>query len=396
MKKKLLLLMAWVHLTTLGAPVEFLYPIGNLQREGQEEMCVIYQKNSSLELWFWSPESKLATKGLLSSFTPAGVKILPNHEGFSFVDNDRIRIKMLNKRSPQTLDFYGPYDLSIIHWIDNHSLFFSAKERNHFNLFHGTRGGDLWRLTASTHCHYLYPQKVHDTFFFIIENENGTTTICKAPYPLHLIEKKEPTTRKKGDVLKVLLEDTYPQAFSPFIAQDSIEKLVEFEEGTTVAFLKMENQENGFFLEHPRSVDRTDEKTTFSYHKLFKKQDGWHTKRLFSFDLPISLIMTKRKTETRLYESILPLLPFHDEIENFIYFSHLDEQGALNVFCYDPNTEKITQKTLSTMPGEIYFPPRRYKNNLYCGGLVHAPEEEKFPQIYIDIDEKQHFTFLKL
>lgn len=392
MKKFFLLVYVFIHTTIQASSVEFLYPIGNIKRENSEEMCVIYQKNSSLELWFWDPQTKLSTKGLLSSFTPAGVKVLPNHQGFSFIDNDRIRVKMLNKRSPQTIDFYGPYDLSLIHWIDNYSLFFSAKERNHFNLFHGTRGGDLWRLTASTTAHYVYPQKIYNTLFFIVETESGITSICKAPYPLHLINTKK---RSGTNIAKILLEDTYPQSLSPFIQQESIEKLIEFKKGTTVAFLKMETEDSGFFIEHPSFVERSDEKTTFSYYKFFNGSNGWETKKLFSFDIPLSLIITKRKSESRLYESILPLLPFHDK-EKTIYFSHLDTNGAINVFCYSLDTKEITQKTFASLPGDTIFPPRRYKEHLYCGGRVHQPEEEKFPQIYIDIDEKQHFTFLSL
>lgn len=372
-------------------PVEFIYPVDTIEREGGQEFCSIYQKGTSLELWFWNPETKVSTKGLLSSFTPAGLKVLPNKQGFSFIDNDRIRVKMLNKRSPKTLDFYGPYDLSVLEWVDSSSILFSAKERKHFNLFQGTKRGDLSRLTASTSDHFLYPQKVNNTLFFVRENEEGTPSICSAPYPLI----KDNQTVTESD-FKAFLENVYGESFSPLLPIESIQSLKSFEKEKALAFLTMKDTSSGFFIEHPKTVKRSDESVQFEYHTFTKDSDQqWDSKKLFNFTVPLSLIMEKPNTETRLYESILPLLPFHDGKEK-IYFSDLDKSGALNVFCYSLSSGDSTQKTFGENPEEIYFPPRRYKDRLYCGGMAKPSEEEGLPHIYIDYDDTQHFTFLEI
>ena len=88
---------------------EFLYPVASFNNDGQNFIYVIYQKNvHHLELWSVNSETMIATKLLMSNFSPAGVRLLPNQAGFSFIDNGRIRVKYTNKRSPLSFDFEYP------------------------------------------------------------------------------------------------------------------------------------------------------------------------------------------------------------------------------------------------------------------------------------------------
>jgi len=89
--------------------IEFLYPVAQINQDGTNKIYVMYQKSlTHVELWVWDPETKVATKGLLSSHTPVNFRLLPGNKGFSFIDNGRIKIKLFNHRSIQSIDIYDP------------------------------------------------------------------------------------------------------------------------------------------------------------------------------------------------------------------------------------------------------------------------------------------------
>ena len=52
---------------------EYVYPVGVLSHQ-QEKIYLLYQKSlGHVELWIWDVHTKEAQKGLLSTFTPAGL-----------------------------------------------------------------------------------------------------------------------------------------------------------------------------------------------------------------------------------------------------------------------------------------------------------------------------------
>ncbi|NBQ17199.1 hypothetical protein EBU24_02695 [bacterium] len=375
---------------------EYLYPVGFIQKR----CCIMYQhENAHLELWFWDPETLLSTKGLLSTYIPAGLAVLPHQQAFSFIDNDRIRLKFIDKRSPKTFDFYGPYDMSTIQWIDDESFYFSAKEREHFNLFQGTVDGDLYRLTMSRSLHYKYPQKINDQLFFIQEDDHTHFTLCQAAYPQELLsisvhEKKESLEQS----LKALLENSYTHNSEKiYLNEDTIKSLCTINNGNVIAFLKMEDELNGYFIEHQALVDRRDESIEFMYKKFYfdKVLGKWEIKSLFNFSLPLYLFIYKDSFKERLYESILPFLPVHyqHDAKELIYYSNISQTKAVDLYCYNQSTQQIIQKSFGINELDFYFSPVIYQNVLYCGGKLNNSENslETYPQIFIELDEHQHF-----
>lgn len=369
-------------------PTEFLYPIDEIVHEDVQKMCVLYQKNNHLELWLWNPVNGEAIKGLLSSFNPSGLAVLPNKKTFSFIDNDRIRIKQINKRSPGAIDLYGPYDLTTIHWIDNHSFYFAAKERQHNNLFHANIDGDLFRLTVSNNNDYTYPSKIDDELFFIEHSAKHGYSIMKAHYPNNIIENKK---NKELTLEEVLKEEN--NEYIQYLDLEAAQKIIMLDDATP-AFLCMKDSECGFFIQHPNSVERTDKTMNFSYHTFYKtKDEGWKVEKLFEFTLPLYLLLPQQD-KVRLYESILPFLPFHDQ--DTLYYSNLClETDSINVFSYNLVSKVSTQRTMLKDQHSLIFPPRTYQNRLFSGGTNNS---NFLTTPTIDIDEfgKQCFHFLDL
>lgn len=374
---------------------EYLYPVKQIGNR----ICVLYQKNDShLEVWLWDPITQAATKALLSAYTPAGISVLPHNQGFSFVDNDRIRIKYFEKRSPKTIDLYGPYDITTLSWIDDENFYFSAREGNHFNLFHGTLDGDLYHLTSSKICHYLYPQKVNTKIFFLEEQENGLYTICSAPYPKELLCSSIHEKCKTDYSLKTSLSNVYSFSEKIYLEEMDIQRCITidtFHIQKVIAFLYMENSECGYFIEHPAVINKKDEFIDFQYKNFFYEDNLWHIKTLFTFKLP-AYFFIKQHGHNRLYESILPLLPKHTNTH--IYYSTVQEQtGAVDIFMYEKPTGLTSQVTYGSSTENHVFSPCIVNGAIYYGGSVQAFTEsgqlQSSPYIFIDVDEQQHFHF---
>lgn len=373
---------------------EFLYPVSEIIHEEEHKMCVLYQKNNHLELWFWNPLTGESTKGLLSSFSPSGLTVLPNKKTFSFIDNDRIRIKHVNKRSPKSIDLYGPYDLTLIHWIDDHSFYFGAKERQHNNLFHATVDGDLFRLTVSNDNDYTYPVKIENALFCIERSDEHGYRIIKTEYPL----KKINNNTFDAPTLDTLLKNSENE-YTQYLDLENAESIITLHKNTS-AFLRMHTTEQGFFIEHPSNVNRTDEVITFSYHTFFKYDQKWKTEKLFDFTLPLHLLLPQQG-KTRLYESILPFLPFHDQ--DIIYYSDLCvESNSVVVFSYDCHQKRTLQKTKPESPDSLTFPPTLFQDRLFSGGTLtddsknYSFKNSSIPSITINQSGVQYFNFVEI
>lgn len=382
-KYYLLSLLILLNTVSIKSYSEFLYPVSSIIHEEQEKICVLYQNKNHLEVWIWDPITHEAIKGILSSFTPAGVTSLPNHQGFSFIDNDRIRLKQINKRSPKSIDLYGPYDLTTINWIDNSSFYFGAKERQHGNLFHGTIDGDLFRLTVSNSYDYLYPAKIDNDLFFVEKSDDSGYAIMHTKYPTEdisiALEKK---------IAPYNYGEENNDEYKEYINFDQTERIIILKD-LSPAFLKMETTERGFFIEHPQVVNRTDETMTFSYFTFFKEQNEWKIEKLFEFVLPLHLLLPI-KGKTRLHESILPFLPVHDK--ELIYYSNLClEDNTIGIASYN-----IHDKTLSFIKenNTIMFTPFNSHHHLFYGGSL-SKDSNSLPKIEIDEAGNHFFTFLE-
>ncbi len=361
--------------------IAFVYPVASI--DNGNTMLLIYQKSlTHIELWFWNPKTKHVEPGLWSLFNPAGLQLLPNQSGFSFIDNGRIRIKEFCKRSPKSIELDCPlHHISIIHWIDNDMCYLSAKKQDTYAIFQTTTYGTVDCVVESQMADCMYPQKISNQLFYIERStvkafsfgtpyDHYRYCIKTVPYPaMPTITKQDlddPTQREQ--FIKQLLTEN-EQTKSTFVTGETI---VNFDK-TPIAFLTMVHHNEGFVVEHPPFIENKNETIVFAYHRIRKDKsfEVWDKERLFSFSIPAQLLITN--STDRLYESLLPLLP--QKIGDTIYFvdSAQNNHNSLNVFAYDLTSGKIMQKTFSQGTDEHYFVPCIVGNQLCIGGsLSHA------------------------
>jgi len=309
-----------------------------------------------LELWLWDPQTKIASKGLLSSYTPAGFKLLPDNSGFSFIDNGRIKLKKYDKRAPQSIDIYEPvYNINLIEWIDADSFYLSAKKNDLFHMFQMNSCGSIELMLQDPLGDCMYPQKVGQYLFYVERiKKGGYKRGCYLSYKVVQID--------YPDIHKNISHEILPQT----ISKDQKQEIIHFK-GCPIAFLQMISENEGFFLEHPAEVDRHDRTIPFSYYQIKKVDLQWECKELFQFDIPSYLFLNT--SDFRLYESILPMLPKY--YNNQLYFIDCpsEQDLTLDIFCYDFQTDDVEQKTFGKS-GQLSFSPIFVDNEIFFGGIV--------------------------
>ncbi len=366
---------------------EWLYPVDHVVTQDGVKLCIIHQTQEHLDLWLWDPVTHEAMKGLLSSYTPAGLSTCPSRNAFCFIDNDRLYIKPILKKGPYALDFMGPYELSKIMWIDDRSFYFSAKERAHYNLFHGTVKGSLCRLTYSKEIDYLYPQKQDELLFFIQRDKKHVHTIVRVEYPMKALESYETAWDQDVPFIEKLSliaqeESELPSTCS-FADLTTAQTLYNHDvPGRALSFLFMESATQGFFIEHAASMNKKDHTIDFSYYELYKADNGWQTRLLFGFSIP-SHILFNSSEQMRLYESVYPLLP--RVTSAYIYYTSYTDEN-MHIFSYERATGTATQVSIQTFDaGQIkhmiktdsyVFAPYFYNGVCYYGGkLIHNDDD---------------------
>lgn len=343
----------------LSTPVEYLYPIA--YNPLQNALYLMYQKSpDSIELWFWNPETKQAIPALLSRFTPAGVRILPSGKGFSFIDHGVIKVQSLLKRSPARIELDWPlHDITMIEWITDDICYLSAKERSHYGIYQINREGQVSRVAVKPNVDCLYPQKV-DSQLFYVERQRIDD------FQQHKIIQIE----YKAEAHPVEVD------FEEFSNQDRDVKekgnsqkfniIQSFDINNAIAFLHMVSLDYGYFVSHPIKIKRTDVMVNCEYNALSKQKTGeWSVLRLFCFAIPASLLFVN--SETRLYESILPLLP--KQYGNHIYYNDINSDN-LSIYSYNIVTGKNSRELYSSVVGQHYFVPILIGNTLYSGGRL--------------------------
>src|SRR5436190_5358846 len=284
----------------------FLYPVASLHN-GKTILFIKQNSKDNIELIIWDNTTKHAEKGLWSLFNPAGIQILPDETGFSFIDNGRLRIKYFDKRSPKTIEF-DPYVYHIhtIHWINSLECYFSAKSTNNlFAVFHCCIDGTTYCLASDEQCHCMYPQKIQNQLFFIKKKPDKTWSIAQTYYDKN--------------------------SSNPHI------EIINFD--NPIIFLQMVSEAEGFVIQHQKKIDPQQHIISFNYYYINKKHGKWSKKRLFSFEIPSFLLMSDN--DRCLYESLLPLIP--RIIDKTIYFvdSSKNQNNRLELFCFTKKTLKI-------------------------------------------------------
>lgn len=372
----------------------YIYPVDTIYHDGILKMCVLYQKQNRLELFFWDPTTEKAILGLLSFFQPTSLTVLPNKEAFSFIDNDRIKIKYLSKRSPKAIDLYGPYNFTTVSWIDNENFYFSAKERRHYNLFHATIHGDLVRLTVSNTYHYLYPQKIDETLFFIEETTEGCVSIKKIQYPVELINAKLMRNKDvslEEEMRTIMQQESNKSVYTPLLDIESASTLIALNatecQNSSIAFLKMKSLIEGFFVSYITHIEPKQTTLILQYYRIYNHNNNWHKEFLFDFSIPLYLVLPTKK-EITMSESIFPFLPFHTE--SSIYFTYYNEDtDSLELYEYQNRSGSTKKVVASGYHKELFFAPRCIGQKIIHGGNVL---EDHKPGIYLKDDGYQYFA----
>jgi hypothetical protein len=304
---------------------------------------------------------------LPASFSPAGVRMLPDNTGFSFIDNGRIRIKEFIKRSARSVDIQESVsNIGLITWGGDYG-YFHAKEYQSYRIFSITPAGDttLCVTRAKTDC--MYPVSVEGVLFYI-ERTLHEASPTSSEYQYRIIEQK--------------------------LDHQSDQVVCADFQNRPIIFLTMVTAHEGFVVEHPAHLDADEDIMTFSYHQIIRDYTNrWHKNLLFSFTLPGLLLLNT--SESRVYESIIPLLP--RVIGNMIYYvTSFRGHGYTTVTLSTYN--RITQKKEN-----IFTPASRFdcpfvpfcgNFRIVCGGLVdRSSYKNSGPQIYCDPNNNLCFKF---
>ncbi len=317
--------------TQIRPATEYCYPVASLGN-GSTVLYIHQHSPTNIELLEWNTQTNQTEQMLWSVFNPAGLQLLPNNAGFSFIDNGRLRIKSFEKRSPKAIDFDEPlFGINGLQWINEQTCYCSAYYNDNFALFELHVDGTLEILAWHKGSDYLYPQKIDDQLFYI----ERCTTNNGASYHI--------------------MQCTYHHSDATSVTNFG---------NTPIIFLTMLSATQGFVLEHAQKIDSESSTTPFSYHQIIKKGDVWCKNLLFSFSVPTNLLL---EGEQRLYESILPLLPRVNK--NKIYFVDCAKNidFTLEPYSYDYLT-KITKKIVVPTKKGHYFVPMLCGNRFYCGG----------------------------
>lgn len=385
---------------------EYVYPVASFTKEGQEWVYLFYQKSlKHIELWLWNPQAHCAQKALLSSYTPAGLRILPDQSGFSFVDNDRIRIKEFAKRSPRSIDIYEPiYDIGIVEWMDSTHGYFSAKQEDKSALFL------LDRVTENVVClaklrngDCLYPVVLGNELFYIerihpdghyrcISGHSCRYRIMHAPFAQDILKCEKDNFNNKENfddrIANIIAQRAERYERNSLITEDQTTLVLDFDR-EALAFLRMESSTCGYVLTHASSIEKSDVELPIDYYKISKKGGVWQRQLLFSFIIPLSLLLPE--SPARLYESLLPLLPKH--YNSHIYFVDSNENAILNLCYYDIASGNSNIVWHGKLPGECCFVPFLVGDSLYCGGTLKA---DGAPNLYFGLDGEMKCDLLNL
>lgn len=334
---------------------EFMYPVAQMSNS----ILVMYQRNlEDVELFAWDPVSKVVTPLLLPTAVPASVCVLPGDAGIGFVDRGRIMIKSLNKRTAKSILFTEPLsDTSVVQW-NGKSCCFMTRRGERSVILHASDSGDVTTLISGDDFDALYPQRVGDTLFFVSRTKDRRYSLMRASYPdivpcAHgLCANPEEVKKRSLDLIAQKGTELHP-----LVSQ--FDSLISFG-NASVAFLHMESEQEGYYVEHPSIIHGSDPVIYFKYYRVFQTESGWGHELLFVFGIPVYLI---QGTDC-VYESMLPFLPKHQE--RIIYFVSCDGQPLYtNVFAYQLDTK--TTIRVSELSHNVLLGPLPTGSVVYYG-----------------------------
>ncbi len=325
-----------------SASVQYVYSVADIDGES---LLVMHQRSLyNVELLKWNTRTRIAQKALWSIYQPSSVTLLPEGDGFSFLDQGRIRVKDFNKRSPRTINIFEPItNFDSIQWIDNEHFYFTAQDPYFHNVFAcqlNKNSASVSRLTFEEESDFLYPQKVGNDLFAI---KRG----CDKKFSIVRLDWKEYSF------------DNYKETAGEIIVASS----------KCCCFLKMINSQQGYFISYDQGKEPLKNTHTFWCNAIIQEADGWKQQQLFSFDIHENYILG-REAE-RMYESIKPLLPCYEK--HGIFFSHFDNETAIpHLKRYNIQTGEISAVHVEHKKKLSPFTPFISQGYAYCGMAIRA------------------------
>jgi hypothetical protein len=348
--------------THIRPATEYCYPVASLGN-GATILYIHQHSPTNIELLEWNTQTNQTEQMLWSAFNPAGLQLLPNNAGFSFIDNGRLRIKLFERRSPKAIDFDEPlFGINSLHWIDEHTCYCSAQQGNDCALFQLHDDGAMHCIALCNDKDCLYPQKVNDHLFYIERDKSDMT----GNFFYHIMHTEYPPVEFNSD-------NNSSTQHARTNAALCAKMIVDFK-NNPIIFLTMQSWQEGFVIEHSKTIDTNDKTMNFIYHQIKKNGDAWVKHTLFSFAIPSSLLI--QGTPGSLYESILPLLP--RVIDSKIYFvdCSISDNNYLEPYYYDISM-KTCQKIV--LPSKIQghcFVPMLCGKRFYCGGTQQTAKKQ--------------------
>lgn len=338
----------WIFINPLDSKestMQYTYPVADFENGNQ--LVVIQQKSlETIEVWFIDQKYQTMVQGLSSFSIPANVRILPSEKGFSFIDNGFIKIKYFEKRSPKILGMYEPISLiSSMNWINEDTFYFSARQGDYYQTFQGNVNSQIKRLTCQPF-DYLYPTKIGQNLYCIKRLMDQQFEIVMLPWnPIDF------------DQYQTLPETVIISATT-----------------TTLCFLKMISDQQGFYLQAPYLQDTHENQYTFScYHLVLLKNRQWESQELFKFTIPIQYL----KGPDRLYQSMELFLPNY-MVDNYIYYVDFNTySNRFELLQYNILTKNIKNITDDFMKKNKFFHGKLFapyisRNKIYCGTIDYT------------------------
>lgn len=359
-------------LFSLWSAEEYIYPLTAIEHgDGNAMVYVLHQKSSKqTELLLWDPATKATYRGLASSFSPAGFVLLPHRNGFSFIDEGRIRIKFFEKRAPRAIDLYEPLStITLIHWLDESCMYLSAQKDGRRGIFQVSLYGEVVEILSDASNDYSYPCKVGDVLFYCRRSATDRTNkIMCCPYPriqMNDSSFNDAVTAEQRMQELIFGRSNQNTMFPKTCIKEQV-SLVDCGTRNPI-FLHMDSEEEGFYEEHSMNLGCDQAEMKFYHCRLYKCNETWHHERLFSFTLPRAILLNNE--HDRLYESILPCIP--RKIENKIYFSSYDSsQRTMDVWSFDMSTKGMRQIT-KAQRGETFLSPVKIGKKMCYGGNIN-------------------------
>lgn len=168
----ILLVSITLSTTFLTYSQSYLLPLGELE---QDSLLLSYitvnAEKSEVRLYAWDQKTGRMTPLLSSMYHPFFAQPLPQHSAFSFLDEGRLRIKEINKRSPKTIVLSDKQliESAMYSWIDNQNCIVCAWRYYPSTTVTGT-------IVSKQGTYGLYRMQLSDT------TETSITSIVTSPF----------------------------------------------------------------------------------------------------------------------------------------------------------------------------------------------------------------------